>query len=139
MKSGVIAEARFTCLSTSTQVSTCLAPPSARSALAQLVERAALLVGGAVEIRPAKRVLGVAHGFAGFRELLGRVRAFDAESVDQALQRVAQLTLAPAEIVEFAARALALRLLARLLAVAAGFPLRAFVATRALAVVRAIL
>ena len=26
MKSGVIAEARFTCLSTSTQVSTCLAP-----------------------------------------------------------------------------------------------------------------
>ena len=35
MKSGVIAEARFTCLSTSTQVSTCLAPPSARSALAK--------------------------------------------------------------------------------------------------------
>ena len=35
MKSGVIAEARCTCLSTSTQVSTRLAPPSARSALAK--------------------------------------------------------------------------------------------------------
>src|SRR4029077_8631970 len=34
------------------------------SALAQLVQRAALLVGGAVEIRLAKRVRGVAHGFA---------------------------------------------------------------------------
>src|SRR4029077_8469043 len=55
------------------------------------------------------------------------------------LQRIAQLTLAPAEIVELATRALALRLLALLLAVAAGFSLGAFVAATALAAVRTIL
>ena len=46
----------------------------------------------------ADGVLGVAHGFFGALELVGRVAAFDAEAVDQALQLVAQLLLTLAEL-----------------------------------------
>ena len=88
------------------------------SALAQLVEGIVLLLGGAVEIFLAERFLGLAHGFAGVPELIRRVRAFDAEAVDQALQCFLQLALALAEIVELTGL-LALLLLALLLTVAA--------------------
>ena len=66
----------------------------------------------------AERFLGLAHGFAGVLELIRRVRAFDAEAVDQALQRFLQLALALAEIVELTGL-LAFLLPALLLTVAA--------------------
>ena len=67
-------------------------------ALAQPVEREALLLRGAVEIALADRLLGVAHGLLRALELVGRLAALDAEAVDQALQPVAKLLLTLAEL-----------------------------------------
>ena len=69
-------------------------------ALAKLLEGAALLLGGAVEIFIIERVLRLAHGVAGIVELVRGVGALAAETVDKALQGIAELRLTLAEIVE---------------------------------------
>src|SRR5581483_1586341 len=93
-------------------------------ALAQLLERARLLLRGAFEVALAQRPLGPLHRFACALELPRRVEAELAQAPLQAAQHVAQLALAVAQGAELVTLAVA-RLLALALTLLTLLPLAA--------------